>query len=94
MLTIRDILLQMNDGIHHAKDFMRVDTDVHFLSPLDNGINRDTKLMPIPRDKFIDLIDPVAGDRWDVMESLYGKYNSFAYEPGTNNYYAWYDNGR
>lgn len=84
----------MNDGIHSAHDFLMVDDKVHYISPKDKKLDLSKKLLPVPRDSFIDAIDHVAGDDWELMESLYGKYNSFAMEPGTNRYYAWYDNDR
>ena len=84
----------MDDGIHHVGDFLMVDDSVHYRSPKDRTLDLTRQLLPIPRDKFIDTIDSVAGDDWELMESLYGKYNSFAMEPGTNRYYAWYDNCR
>lgn len=84
----------MNDGIHSNHDFLMVDDSVHYLSPKDRKLDLDRQLIPVPRDSFIDAIDPIAGDDWELMESLYGKYNSFAMEPGSNRYYAWYDNNR
>lgn len=94
MLTLANIICQMNDGIHSNHDFLMVDDTVHYLSPKDKKLDLTRQLLPVPRDSFIDAIDPIAGDNWELMESLYGKYNSFAMEPGTNRYYAWYDNDR
>ena len=94
MLTLANIIYQMNDGIHSNRDFLMVDDTVHYLSPKDKKLDMTRQLLPVPRDSFIDAIDPIAGDNWELMESLYGKYNSFAMEPGTNRYYAWYDNDR
>jgi hypothetical protein len=94
MITVGTIISQMNDGIHFVKDFMIVDDMVHYASPADRNLDTARQLLPVPRAAFIDAIDPVAGNDWDVMESLYGKYNAFAMEPGTNRYYAWYDNCR
>jgi hypothetical protein len=94
MLTLSNIVYQMNDGIHKAHDFLMVDESVHYISPTDKKLDMMKQLLPIPRNSFIDAIDLIAGDDWDLMESLYGKYNSFAMEPGTNRYYAWYDNDR
>lgn len=88
------MLAQMNDGIHTAHDFLMVDDAVHYKDPKDKTLDLNKQLLPVPRNSFIDAIDPIAGDNWEVMESLYGKYNSFAMEPGTNRYYAWYDNDR
>lgn len=84
----------MNDGIHSNHDFLMVDDTVHYLSPKDKKLDLTRQLIPVPRDSFIDAIDLIAGDNWELMESLYGKYNSFAMEPGTNRYYAWYNNDR
>lgn len=84
----------MNDGIHSNHDFLMVDDTVHYLSPKDKKLDLTRQLLPVQRDSFIDAIDPIAGDNWELMESLYGTYNSFAMEPGTNRYYAWYDNDR
>ena len=84
----------MNDGILSNHDFLMVDYTVHYLSPKDTKLDLTRQLLPVPRDSFIDAIDHIAGDNWELMESLYGKYNSFAMEPGTNRYYAWYDNDR
>lgn len=94
MLTIANMISQMNDGIHSNHDFLMVDDTVHYLSPKDKKLDLTRQLLPVPRDSFMDAIDPIAGDNWELMESLYGKYNSFAMEPGTNRYYAWYDNDR
>ena len=94
MLTLANIIYQMNDGIHSNHDFLMVDDAVHYLSPKDRKLNLDRQLIPVPRDRFIDAIDHIAGDDWELMESLYGQYNAFAMEPGTNRYYAWYDNNR
>lgn len=94
MLTLANIIYQMNDVIHSNHDFLMVDDTVHYLSPKDKKLDLTKQLLPVPRDSFIDAIDPIAGDNWELMESLYGKYNSFAMEPGTNRYYAWYDNDR
>ncbi len=94
MFTIANMLAQMNDGIHHVSDFLMVDDTVHYISPKNKSLDLTVQLLPIPRDSFIDAIDPIAGDDWEIMESLYGKYNSFAMEPGTKKYYAWYDNDR
>ena len=94
MLTLANIIYQMNDGIHSNHDFLMVDDTVHYLSPKDKKLDMTRQLLPVPRDSFIDAIDPIAGDNWELMESLYGKYNSFAMEPGTKRYYALYDNDR
>ena len=95
MLTLAHILYQMNDGIHAVKDFLIVDDSIHYVSPKDRTLDLTRQLVPIPRDKFIDIVEPMAGDDFTFMESLYGtSYNSFAMEPGTNRYYAWYDNDR
>lgn len=94
MLTIANMIAQMNDGIHSNHDFLMVDDTVHYLSPKDRKLDLTRQLFPVPRDSFMDAIDPIAGDNWELMESLYGMYNSFAMEPGTNRYYAWYDNDR
>jgi hypothetical protein len=93
-MQLADIIYSMDDGIHHVRDFLMVDDSVHYISPKDRTLDLTRQLLPIPRDTFIDTIDSVAGDDWELMESLYGKYNSFAMEPGTNRYYAWYDNCR
>lgn len=95
MMCLANIVYQMNDGIHSVKDFLMVDDSIHRISPKDKTLDLKKQLVPIPRDKFIDIIEPLAGDDFALMESLYGTgYNSFAMEPCTNRYYAWYDNDR
>ena len=93
MLTLANIIYQMNDGIHSVNDFLVVDDAVHYVSPKDRTLDLARQLMPVPRDSFIEAVEKVTDD-WEVMESLYGKYNSYAMEPGTSRYYAWYDNDR
>lgn len=95
MMCLANIVYQMNDGIHSVKDFLMVDDSIHRISPKDKTLDLKKQLVPIPRDTFIDIIEPLAGDDFGLMESLYGTgYNSFAMEPCTNRYYAWYDNDR
>jgi len=95
MMTIATMINQMNDGIHKVADFLMVDDSVHYISPTDKTIDRTKQIVPISRDRFIDLIESIAGDNFTLMESLYGSgYNSYAVEIGANRYYAWYDNDR
>jgi len=94
MFSLANILYQMNDGIHSVHDFLMVDDSVHRISPRDKTLDISRQLVTIPRNAFMDVIDKVAGDDWGLMESLYSDYNSFAMEPGTDRYYAWYDNDR
>ena len=64
MLTLANIIYQMNDGIHSNHDFLMVDDTVHYLSPKDKKLDLTRQLLPVPRDSFIDAIDPIAGDNW------------------------------
>ena len=91
MFTINDMLLQMNDGIHLPKDFILIDDKVHRISPTDKTLDRTRTLIPIPRVGFIEDVQDIVGDDYELMESFYGQYNEFAFELGTNRYYAWYD---
>ena len=94
MFTIGQMIMQINDGVHSAKDFILIDDKVHHISPADRTLNHLQELIPIPRMGFIEDVQDIVGDDYDLMESFYGQYNSFAFEPGTNKYYAWYDNTR
>ena len=91
MFTIAQMLMQMNDGVHSAKDFILIDDKVHRISPIDRSLNPAQELIIIPRVGFIEDVREFVEDDYEMMESFYGQYNSFAFEPGTNRYYAWYD---